>query len=418
MIATITRLGIALAIGMLVGLQREKSDPTLAGVRTFALIGLAGALTAMLEQHVAGKGWVIAAGILTLGGFVVSSEFRLRREESDEVGMTTAVAVFIVYCTGIYLMEGSRVLAAAVGVSVAAILQLKPQLHAIAHRLGDHDMRAILQFAIFSCIVLPVLPNKQLGPMNVFNPFNIWLMVVLIVGISLAGYIAYKFFGKNAGVVVGGILGGAISSTATSIGYAKKAKLNTSMIGLAATVIVIASSVVFIRVLIELAVVAPTHFRELATPIAIMLGACAVSSIVAWWIFRGQNEAPDEPTNPSELKSALLFGGLYALVLWGLAVTKQYFSSDALYIVAVLSGLTDMDAITLSTGRMVEQASSGTESLSPILGWRLLLTAAISNLVFKSFIVAAVGGRRLFSRVALFFSIPIGCGALLLCFWR
>ncbi len=416
-IATFARLGIGLAIGMLVGLQREKSDPSLAGVRTFALIGLAGTMTAILEQHISGGGWIIAAGILAIGSIVVASEFRLRPELGDGVGMTTAVAILIVYCDGIYLLKGSLVIAAAVSVTVAAILQMKPQLHAIAKRLGDHDMRAILQFAVFSCVVLPVLPNRQMGPLNVFNPFNIWLMVVLIVGISLVGYIAYKFFGKSAGVIVGGLLGGAISSTATSIGYSKKAKSNSSMAGLSTAVIVIASSVVFIRVLIELAVVSPTNFRELSMPIAIMLGACLLSSLIAWWMFRGQNEVPEEPTNPSELKSALLFGGLYALVLWALAATKQYFHSDALYFVAILSGLTDMDAITLSTGRMVEQSTVGAESLSPHIGWRLLLTAAISNLVFKSGIIAIVGGRQLFTRVALLFLIPISCGGLLLWFW-
>ena len=155
----------------------------------------------------------------------------------------------------------------------------------------------------------------------------------------------------------------------------------------------IASSVVFARVLIELAVVAPYHWWELAGPIVIMLGACAIASTIAWLIFHGSTSELPKPANPSEIKSALMFGGLYALVLWGLAITKQHFGSDALYIIATLSGLTDMDAITLSTGQMVEQSTEqSTEQLNSAVGWRLLITAAISNLAFKSAIIAAFGG--------------------------
>jgi uncharacterized membrane protein (DUF4010 family) len=213
--------------------------------------------------------------------------------------------------------------------------------------------------------------------------------------------------------VVGGILGGAISSTATSVSYARKTRESPAMAGLSTAVIVIASSIVFVRVLIELSVVAPNHLRELGTPIAFMLIAFAIAAVISWLLFRGGEEELPEPNNPSEFKSAVLFGGLYALVLFGLAFTKQYLSSDALYVVAILSGLTDMDAITLSTGRMVE--TGGT--LSSQVGWRLLITAAISNLVFKSGIVAVVGGKKLFLRVIGLFMLPIACGAAVLMFW-
>ena len=351
--ATLTlfgKLGISLAIGMLVGLQREATDNRLAGVRTITLTGLAGTLTALVDSHTGSGGWVIAAGIFAIGAIVVVSEMRVSAEDND-VGMTTAIAVMIVYLIGLYLLGGNMIVAAAAGVSLAALLQLKPELHSIAGKLDATDIHAILQFAVFSCIVLPVLPNEPMGPLNVFNPFKIWLMVVLIVGISLVGYIAYKFFGRSAGVLVGGILGGAISSTATSLSYSRKARQSREMSKLASTVIMIASSVVFIRVLIEIAVVAPSNLAALGVPMLIMLAACAVASLIGWSMFRGKYESSSTPSNPSEFKSALLFGGLYALVLWGLAATKQYLNDDALYVIAALSGLTDMDAITLSTAQ-------------------------------------------------------------------
>lgn len=417
------RLGISLAIGMLVGLQREATDNRLAGVRTITLTGLAGTLTALVDSHTQSSGWIIAAGIFAIGAIVVVSEMRVSAEDND-IGMTTAIAVMIVYLIGVYLLDGSMIVAAATGVSLAALLQLKPELHSIAGKLDATDIRAILQFAVFSCIVLPVLPNEPMGPLNVFNPFKIWLMVVLIVGISLVGYIAYKFFGRSAGVLVGGILGGAISSTATSLSYGRKARQSQDMSKLASTVIMIASSVVFIRVLIEIAVVAPSNFTSLGVPMVIMLAACIAASLIGWSMFRGKYQSTSPPSNPSEFKSALLFGGLYALVLWGLAATKQYLNDDALYVIAALSGLTDMDAITLSTAQMVEvQSTSSNESIEigssidPRTGWKLLVTAAISNLVFKAGIVAAVGGWRLFLRVGSLFAIPILCGAILIWFW-
>ncbi len=410
------RLGISLVIGMLVGLQRETTEASLAGMRTFALIAIGGTLAAMLDRHFAAGGWILAASVIALGAVVVVSELRLLDETSEDVGMTTAVAIVVVFGIGAYLLDGILIVGVASGVAVAALLQFKPELHAIAGKLGDRDMRAIIQFAVFSCVILPVLPNENMGPLNVFNPFNIWLMVVLIVGISLAGYIAYKFFGESAGVIVGGILGGAVSSTATSISYSRISRRTPPMVGVSTAVIVIASSIVFVRVLIELAVVAPNYLQQLGVPIACMLGSCIVAAILSWLIFRGHNNELPEPTNPSEFKSAIMFGALYALVLWGLAAAQQYLGGeDALYFVAVLSGLTDMDAITLSTGRLVEQSSS---DLSSDIGWRLLITASISNLLFKSGIVAVIGGRRLFYRVFGLFLLPITCGGLLLAFWN
>ena len=302
------RLGISLVIGMLVGLQRQQTDAALAGMRTFALIAIAGTLAAFLDRHFSAGGWILAASYVAVGAIVVVSELRLGRDKSVDVGMTTAVAIVVVFAVGAYLAEGVLVVGVAIGVSVAALLLFKPELHSIARKLGDRDMRAIIQFAVLSCVILPVLPNENMGPLKVFNPFNIWLMVVLIVGISLAGYITYKFFGQSAGALIGGVLGGAISSTATSISYSKISRRTPSMTGVSTAVIVIASSVVFVRVLIELVVVAPGHFKKLGLPIVCMLAASIVAAVLAWLMFRGRSDELPEPTNPSEFKSALMFG--------------------------------------------------------------------------------------------------------------
>ncbi len=407
------RLGISLLVGMLVGLQRQQTDEALAGLRSFALIAVSGTIAATIDQQLQSSGIFLAASVVGLAAVIVVAEWRTAQTGGNDIGMTTEVAVLLVFAVGAFLAFGSRIVGVAIGVAIAALLQFKPELHRIAHKLGSADVRAIIQFAVFSCVILPVLPNQNYGPFNVINPFNIWLMVVLITGISLVGYIVYKFFGQSAGVVISGVLGGAISSTATAVSFAKQAKHNSSLLGQAAVIIVIASTVVFVRVLIELSVVAPTHLWEMGAPIAILLGACVFAALAAWLFFRTQSSSAPDPTNPSEFKSALFFAVLYAVVLLGLAATKQYLGTDALYLVAALSGLTDMDAITLSTGRMVQT----TGELDASTGWRLIVTASISNLVFKSGIVALVGGIRLFYAVFALFLIPIICGCALIVYW-
>jgi uncharacterized membrane protein (DUF4010 family) len=172
------------------------------------------AAIALLDQSLGGNGVVIAAGLLPMVAVIVISEWRLGLAAGRDVGMTTAVSIIAVVCLGVYLAKGSPLVAAALDDAVAALLQFKPELHSIAFRLGENDMRTMIQFAVFSCVILPVFPDEQRGPLRIFNPFDLWLMVVLIVGISLAGYIAYKSSGNSAGVMAGGLLGGAISSTA------------------------------------------------------------------------------------------------------------------------------------------------------------------------------------------------------------
>jgi len=235
---------------------------------------------------------------------------------------------------------------------------------------------------------------------------------VLIVGISLAGYIIYKLFGQRAGIILGGILGGAISSTATTVSYSRRAAEQPSHTIVAAVVIGIASAVAFARVLLEVLVVAPTFLMQAGPPLLIALLA-AISPLVALWLQPRKSSEPfPEPKNPSELRAALAFGALYAAVIWSLAAVKEYLSGEGMYAVAILSGLTDMDAITLSTSRLVQ-----TGRLDGGVGWRLILTAAISNLVFKAILVSVLGQTKLLRRVVAIFSVPVVVSLLLIWFW-
>jgi uncharacterized membrane protein (DUF4010 family) len=200
----------------------------------------------------------LAAGIIALAVIIYIGKIIEMSKGATDPGITTEVALLLMFTVGAYLVVGDRAAAIAIGGGAAVLLHFKGELHGIVARLGASDLRAVMQFALISLVILPVLPNRTYGPFAVLNPRNIWWMVVLIVGISLGGYIAYKFLGQRAGIVLGGIFGGMVSSTATTVSYSKRAAASPGAVGPAAIVITIASAVVFARMLLEIATVAPS----------------------------------------------------------------------------------------------------------------------------------------------------------------
>lgn len=416
---TFEQLGIALALGLLVGLQRQHRQSLIAGLRTFPLITVLGTLAALFDQQLASGGWMTPAGFLGLTVVVaVSMIFEMRRENTDP-GLTTEAAILVMYLVGAYVVFGDRIVAIAVGAGVAVLLQFKGELHGIAARLGDEDLRAIMTFALITFVILPVLPNRTydlVAPLDVLNPFEIWMMVVLMVGISLGGFLAYKFLGTRAGVLLGGLLGGAISSTATTITYARRSQESAEVSRIATAVIVIASTVVYGRVILEICVVAPRHWQALVPPIACMMLASALAAGIVWLRLPRTAEEMPAQHNPTELRSALVFAGLYAGVLLALAAVKTYFGGRGLYAVAVLSGLTDMDAITLSTSRLVGITPEH-GGIDASQGWRLIVLATIANLTFKWAMCLAIGRQTFAWQIAALFAAPVAVGGILFWLW-
>lgn len=404
------QLGIALGLGLLVGLQRESAASQLAGVRTFPLVTLLGTISALLAQSLGG--WVVAAGLLALAALIVIGKQAEVEAGKPDAGLTTEVAMLLMFGVGAYLVTGQRAVAIAVGGGTAVLLHFKGELHDAVARLSANDLRAIMQFALLSLVILPVLPNRTYGPYAVLNPRNIWFMVVLIVGISLSGYIVYKFFGEKAGLLLGGALGGLISSTATTVSYARRTAQVADASRPAAVVILIASAIVFVRVGLEIATVAPAFLRIAIWPLAALMATLVALVTLLWFWWRGQSDAMPAQENPSELKSALIFGGLYAGILFAVAFVKETFGDRGLYFVAGLSGLTDVDAITLSTSQLVNL-----NRLDASYGWRLIVVATMSNLVFKAGTVVALGHRALALRVCACFGAVLLVGILFLCFW-
>jgi uncharacterized membrane protein (DUF4010 family) len=410
------QLGISLLLGLLVGLQREHAASGIAGMRTFPLITVLGTLSALLAEYMGV--WIVPAALLGVVAVIMAGHVLQLRQTELHSGTTTDMAMLVMFAVGAYLVVGPMVVAVAVGGSVAVLLQFKGELHGIAKKLGDEDLRAVMQFVLISCIILPVLPDKNFGPsmfglaqheLDVFNPFETWLMVVLIVGMSLGGYIVYKFFGGNAGILLGGVLGGAISSTATTVSYSQQAKDNFIDRRAAAIVIMIASTVSFVRVLIAVLVVSPDFLPKVAGPVGILMGLTFLPAIIIWLCNRNHPKPMPEQKNPTQMKSALVFGAMYVGVLFALAAAKQFIGGGGLYLVAGLSGLTEMDAITLSTARM-----SITDPTIMLDGWRMIVIAAMANMVSKSMIAGLLGGWGLLRQILVLFAIPLAGGAAIL----
>lgn len=408
----LTILGIALGLGMLVGLQRERSQKQIAGVRTFTLISLLGVVSGFLTRDL-NNPFILPAIGLALAAIIFVGDYNIAKSEKTH-GRTTEVAVLLMYAIGAYLVLGNQIIGVVSGGLMAILLYAKTQLHRFIGNLKDSDISAIMTFAGISLIILPILPNKTYGPLDVLNPHNIWLMVVFIVGLSVLGYFIYKFVGRNSGIISNGILGGLISSTATTISYAKRQRDAPKMAAIAVFVIMTASSVAMIRILLEVFVIIPEYFPQIFLPIVfnlfVMVGICV------WLFFRikygkGNSELP-EPENPAQFKTALLFGLLYGLILLLVAFAKQRFGEEGLYIVAVISGLTDLDAITLSLSNLIK-----VEKVLAETGWKLILLASLSNIVFKGLMAVIIGTRDLLKWIMIAFGLTLIVGILTLFLW-
>ncbi|MFM7103333.1 MAG: MgtC/SapB family protein [Verrucomicrobiota bacterium] len=407
MSATLLQFVIALGLGLLVGLQRERQADVLAGFRTFPLVTVLGWLTATLAGQFGG--WVLAAGFVGLAAQLVVGNWTRVKSGPADPGLTTEAAVLGMFALGAYLAVGEPGVAVMIGGVIAVLLHLKPQLHSLAGRIGDADFRAVIQFVLVSLVILPVLPDRGFGPLGVLNPRRIWWMVVLITGISLAGYAFYRALGRRAGTAAAGILGGLISSTATTLSSARRARGQPAAGPVAAGVIVLASAVVYARVLVLVGAAAPGQFLEVAPRPALML--LWMGLLAGWAWHRAGDDFTELPPagNPTELKSALFFAGLYAAVTLAVALAREHFGPGALYAVATLSGLTDLDAITLSTAQLVHAGQ-----LDGTVAGRVVMTASLSNLVFKAGLAVVVGSRSVARPVVRFLGAALAGGLALL----
>jgi uncharacterized membrane protein (DUF4010 family) len=399
---------ISLGIGLLIGLERERNPSAKAGLRTFALTALLGTLCAMLSEQT-GAPWLLVTGFAAVGAYIVAAYMGEHAPEA-EPGTTTEAALLVSYALGAMVWHGERELAIMLAIVTTVLLYFKPEMQGIARRLTRRDLVSILQFAVLTFIILPILPDRDFGPFQSFNPHQTWLMVVLISGIGLAGYVALRLLGQRYGTLVLGFLGGLVSSTATTLVYARHGKAHPELMRLAATVILLANLVVTLRLAMLGAAVAPGTLRLLLP----VLGAGFVCGLAAtfmqWHRTRGEAELPlPETANPTELRTAVGFGVLYAIILFIASWVADHAGQGGLYGVAAIAGLTDVDAIALSSLRLF---SLGKISEAQVAA--TIVIAFLSNLAVKLVLAFAIGGRALGLRCLLpMLATGVGAGGAL-----
>lgn len=386
-LAELPRYVVALAIGLLMGLERERNPAAKAGLRTFALTALLGTLAAHLAAALDER-WLIAVGLLLVGGMMIAAYLRSPAQPDGDPGTTTVAALMLCYGLGVLVWHDEIQLAVMLGIGATILLYFKPELRGLSEHMSRRDLLSVLQFAVLSLIILPLLPNRDYGPHGALNPYQIWWMVVLIAGVGLAGYAALRIVGQRRGAVVLGLLGGLVSSTATTLSFSRHARGNDAMMPIAVIVIVLANLVVLVRLGVLAAAVAPGVLSQLVPVLAGGLFTGAIGA--AYGVRRLQPQGTLPPLamgNPTELRTAIGFGIMYAVVLLAAAWLSDWLGRRGLYGIALVSGLTDVDAITLSSLRL-----HNLDRL-PVAGVvNVIVLATLANLVFKSMLTLTLGG--------------------------
>ena len=386
----------AILLGALVGFEREKrkseEDDTnhIAGLRTFILLALFGAAAGFLSRSLAAP-WIFAVSLLIVGTFVVAGYYVTSRTSQNGKGLTTEFAAVIVFLLGAMVMVGYEALAIGLGVVTAAVLAYKQPLHGFVEKLGWDDVYAGMRLLIATFIALPLLPNEPIDPWGALKPYSLWLLVILISSLSLVGYILTRMLGPSRGVALTGLVGGLASSTAVTLSFAKQGRDNPQMANALACGILLAWAVMFVRVLVLVAVVNRALLTPLLVPFAAM--AVVVAGFAAWLYYsegpaRGETKGTVEVKNPFSLTAAAKFAALFAVVLLAVKIVQETMPPSGLYAVAALSGMADVDAITLS---MAELAKSG-EAQVAVLS---IVIAALSNTLVKCGMVVVLAGLAL-----------------------
>ncbi len=404
------RFAAALLIGALIGLEREfvqqrSGDQEFGGIRTFALMSLMGAVAAYLTDRFGFLIFIAAYLGLILMLWASNLGPAMRGEEE---GITTEVAALLVPLLGAMVVWDEPAIAAALGVVTALVLALKPGLHDLARRMSAEDLRATLEFAIITAVILPLLPNRGFGPFGVLNPAQIWLLVVLVSGIGFLGYVLMKVLGAEEGIGLTGFLGGLVSSTATTISFAGRSKTSAGLSSALAQGILLAAAVMFPRMLIEVAVVNASLLSSVSIPLGAMLVAAAIIVAVLWHR-RTSHEQPDTAKvklgNPLRWQTAVTFAIVFAVVLVAVRAANEYLGSTGVYVASVLTGLTDVDSITLSVADL-----SLTGDLDSSVASLAIAIAALVNTTVKGVMVISLGSVELRKVVVRAIAIVLAAG--------
>jgi uncharacterized membrane protein (DUF4010 family) len=415
----IQRLAFALAIGLLIGLERgwgardEQEGERTAGFRTHGLSALLGGVWGALALQFAHQGGGVALGLAFLLFGAVMAAFRYREALHDRTfGATSVVAVMLAFSLGAYAVVGDQVAAAAAAVATTTLLALKPMLHGFVQRLTWPELRSVLSLFVMSFILLPVLPDHPIDRFGAINPYELWLLTVLIAAISFAGYVAVRVVGFRRGLAVAGFAGGLASSTAATAAMSRLAAERPDEADAFAASAIFASAVMAPRVCAVLGVLNPAVALRLAAPLAALGLVYLIAGGVVMWRRAEGRDASDPLTlgNPLDLPKVLKFGALLATVTALARILTRYAGTSGVFALAAVSGAADVDAITLAMARQ------GVGEIGVDDAAMAVAIAILSNTIAKSAMAWALGGGRIGLRLAIASALALAAGAAALAF--
>lgn len=409
------QLGSALILAGLIGLEREQksqrySYDIFGGIRTLTLVGLIGALSFILSKYS-----IVFFAVLTSGfiGLIISS-YVISNKKNEKVSATSEIASILVYIIGMFCAMEQFVLATTVALITLSVLHFKKPLHEWAKHLENKELVSTIEFIVIAFVILPLLPNKDFGPYGFFNPYVVWLMVVFISGISFASYLAIKLFGAKRGIGITGFLAGLISSTALVLSFSVQSQKNKRIVNSYVIAVIIASSAMFFRILFEVFVLNPELLRGIVVPMVAM-GVTGLLAVLVLWL-RREKGAKHVESDALKIKSpfsvipALKFGFLFAAVLFLVRFTNDLMGDKGIYLTSVVSGIVDVDAITVSMANFAKDGISNKFAVNAIT------LAAMTNTLVKGIIFMIFGNRKVAVRIAFVFLLMLGVGGISLLF--
>lgn len=409
------QLGLALALGLLVGLERGWQErhadegTRIAGLRTFGLISLLGGLCALLAKQVGPI--LLGLAFLTFALLVLVSHLDNIRQSGDR-GLTTVTATLVTFALGALTVTGHETVAAAGAVVVTTLLGLKPILHSWVARLRQEELYAVYKLLLISVVLLPVLPKENFGPWQSLNPYEIWWMVVLIAGVSFVGYFAVRIAGAGRGVLLTALSAGLVSSTALTLSFSRAARANPQGQRLFGAGIAFAAATMFPRLLLIVGIIQPSLGFYLLLPTTLM------SFIIyggGYWLWRGAKRQATPHLmldNPCDLGMAVKFGGLLTLVMLASHALKEWFGEIGLFVAAAISGMSDVNAISLTLARMAQDD----DKVLMVAAIGIFLAAMVNTLV-KGGLAWGIGGARLGLPILGVFLLSVVMGGSSLLIW-
>ncbi|HCW91911.1 MAG TPA: hypothetical protein DHU56_17970 [Marinobacter sp.] len=405
-------LAIALLLGAIIGLERgwdareQKPGERIAGIRTFALIGLLGGVAALLAEAITPWAFPVLLISVVATGIVAYSQ---RLDHIRNFSITGLIGMLLTFCYGAIAVAADPVIATACAVVTAIILDNKEEIHGWVQKLQSHELDAGLKLLLISAVMLPILPNEEMGPGGVLNPREIWWMVVMIASISFVGYFAIRVAGTRKGILFTSLFAGLSSSTALTLHFARQSSGNPALTPQYAAGILIACGTMFPRILVYCFVINRELLTHLVWPVLAMTVLLYGPAWYIWKTNRSRSEVsqPELNQNPLDLSAALVFGLLLTGILVLGELATRWLGDAGIYALAAASGVADVDAITLSLARM---SGNGLDLNTAVIG--IVIAAAVNNLV-KSGMAGVIGNRQCGTLVGVPMLISLGAGLLL-----